>query len=489
MSSKFSSFEPNISSSSTTILNNPFLSTSFLLILSALWAYYIGRKGNTIISRLCLCFPSLLILVYLPFCFNRLTQPFFVYAASGIFSWWSAFKLLSFCLGRGPLIDPKHTLKSFTLIYIVPAAFITKEKQKLLSLTTLQVSGRILLLYFISKFISSQLLVVLIEYLHQYTIPCTTTTGVPSSIVSPACTLSLRCLLFLEHWLFSWVVYMCFSFVMDLPLGLVKSNIFGINPNQTAYFHTVSHFDKPYLSISFREFWNYRWNLSAGTILRELIYEPIIDYYTGSGISHIYTSKNDNKHISTTISQNNNKNMSSKITTSPGEITHEASQPSIPPRPTIPVSIRVLGVLATFFVSGLCHEMIMFHCSSYAGITGNMIAFFTLNGLMCCIEPIVETQFVYLYWKLTGQHNPLTVKDQLKQWKVHNRMYRIIRRFITLCLISILAELFWWTPFTKTQLDERMLNEWKQWQINGLWFVTMILNDYVIHVGKWIKIQ
>ena len=35
------------------------------------------------------------------------------------------------------------------------------------------------------------------------------------------------------------------------------------------------HFDSPYLSTSLGDFWGRRWNLSAGNVLRFLVYEPI----------------------------------------------------------------------------------------------------------------------------------------------------------------------------------------------------------------------
>ena len=37
------------------------------------------------------------------------------------------------------------------------------------------------------------------------------------------------------------------------------------------------HFDEPYLSTSFKDWWSRRWNLTVGNCLRFLIYDPIIE--------------------------------------------------------------------------------------------------------------------------------------------------------------------------------------------------------------------
>ena len=43
------------------------------------------------------------------------------------------------------------------------------------------------------------------------------------------------------------------------------------------------HFDQPYISKSIREFWGKRWNLVAGSALRSLVYDPIVE---GRLLSH-----------------------------------------------------------------------------------------------------------------------------------------------------------------------------------------------------------
>jgi hypothetical protein len=37
------------------------------------------------------------------------------------------------------------------------------------------------------------------------------------------------------------------------------------------------HFDRPFVASSFSDLWGKRWNLVAGTTLRNLFYDPIIE--------------------------------------------------------------------------------------------------------------------------------------------------------------------------------------------------------------------
>ena len=85
-------------------------------------------------------------------------------------------------------------------------------------------------------------------------------------------------------------------------------------------------FDKPYLSTSLQDFWGRRWNLMASAVLRPAVY--------------------------------------------------------------IPVRARLgapAGVLATFLVSGLMHEVIAYYIT-FRLPTGQLTAFFLLHGGSVCAE-------------------------------------------------------------------------------------------------------
>ena len=39
----------------------------------------------------------------------------------------------------------------------------------------------------------------------------------------------------------------------------------------------MPHFDRPWLTTSISEFWSARWNLVIGALLRDLVYDPILE--------------------------------------------------------------------------------------------------------------------------------------------------------------------------------------------------------------------
>uniref|UniRef100_A0ACD5YB21 Uncharacterized protein n=1 Tax=Avena sativa TaxID=4498 RepID=A0ACD5YB21_AVESA len=87
-------------------------------------------------------------------------------------------------------------------------------------------------------------------------------------------------------------------------------------------------FDRPYLASSLRDFWGRRWNIMVSAILRPSVYDPV---RTRSG--------------------------------SPAA-----------------------AVLATFVVSGLMHEVIVYYLSLQWRSDGVMAAFFLLHGVCCVLE-------------------------------------------------------------------------------------------------------
>lgn len=85
-------------------------------------------------------------------------------------------------------------------------------------------------------------------------------------------------------------------------------------------------FDKPYLSASLQDFWGRRWNLMASAVLRPAVYIPV------------------------------------------------RARLGVP-----------AGVLATFLVSGLMHEVIAYYLT-FRLPTGQLTAFFVLHGASVCAE-------------------------------------------------------------------------------------------------------
>ncbi|EER90132.1 hypothetical protein BDA96_10G274500 [Sorghum bicolor] len=86
-------------------------------------------------------------------------------------------------------------------------------------------------------------------------------------------------------------------------------------------------FNKPYLSASLQDFWGRRWNLMASAVLRPSVYDPVRARLGAAA-----------------------------------------------------------GVLATFLVSGLMHEVVVCYYLTLRAPTGELTAFFLLHGACVCAE-------------------------------------------------------------------------------------------------------
>ncbi len=64
-----------------------------------------------------------------------------------------------------------------------------------------------------------------------------------------------------HHIIFGACIYLFASLMMDVPTGFLQQ--FGISFAGDKLM-LLPHFDEPYLSISLREFWSRRWNITAG---------------------------------------------------------------------------------------------------------------------------------------------------------------------------------------------------------------------------------
>jgi hypothetical protein len=98
-------------------------------------------------------------------------------------------------------------------------------------------------------------------------------------------------------------------------------------------------FDRPYLASSLRDFWGRRWNLMVSAILRPSVYDPV---RAGAG--------------------------------------------------------KAPAVLATFLVSGLMHEVMMYYLALRPP-TGEMTAFFLLHGVCCVAEESCARRWAESGWR------------------------------------------------------------------------------------------
>ncbi|CAM0904139.1 unnamed protein product [Alopecurus aequalis] len=135
-------------------------------------------------------------------------------------------------------------------------------------------------------------------------------------------------------------------------------------------------FDRPYLSASLRDFWGRRWNLSVPAVLRPCVYRPV-----------------------------------------------RACLGSVP-----------AGVLATFLVSGLVHELMFFYITLQPP-TGEATAFFAMHGACAVAEA----------W-----------------WARHDKWWRPPRLVATpLALAFVIVTAFWlfFPPITRPGADKVVIAE------------------------------
>ncbi|TVU13304.1 hypothetical protein EJB05_40352, partial [Eragrostis curvula] len=138
-------------------------------------------------------------------------------------------------------------------------------------------------------------------------------------------------------------------------------------------------FDQPYLASSLRDFWGRRWNLIVSAILRPSVYEPV---RARAG--------------------------------------------------------KAAGAFATFLVSGLMHEAMVYYITHEAP-TGEMLAFFLLHGVSCVAEALCSR-----LWAARG-------------WRTPPRPVATL-----LVVVYVSATAFWWffPPICRDGRDDKLLAEW-----------------------------
>ncbi|CAA7021115.1 unnamed protein product [Microthlaspi erraticum] len=143
--------------------------------------------------------------------------------------------------------------------------------------------------------------------------------------------------------------------------------------------------NEPYLATSLQDFWGRRWNLIVPAILRPAVYVPA------------------------------------------RRITEQkmSSDQSL-----------FLGVLATFIVSGVVHELIFF-CFTREMPTGEVTWFFVLHGVCTAVEVVVKrTAFA-------------------RRW----RMSPIVSRVLTVGFVVVTSGWLFFPPLIRSGMIERLVNE------------------------------
>ncbi|TVU13324.1 hypothetical protein EJB05_40372, partial [Eragrostis curvula] len=138
-------------------------------------------------------------------------------------------------------------------------------------------------------------------------------------------------------------------------------------------------FDRPYLATSLRDFWGRRWNLMVSAILRPSVYGPV---RARAG--------------------------------------------------------KAAAALATFLVSGLMHEVMVYY-SSLEPPTGEMLAFFFLHGVSCVVEELCVRRWTKRGWP------PLP---------------RPVATMLVAMFVGATAFWLFFPPLCRDGRDDKILEEW-----------------------------
>ncbi len=177
------------------------------------------------------------------------------------------------------------------------------------------------------------------------------------------------------------------------------------------------HFDQPWFSSSVVTFWSRRWDLAAGNVLRQLIYDPIVE----------------RKIIGSTTAATADTTTATTTTTE-----SDIKQPQVVPQSTTTTSIqwsKVLGSSASFLTSGLVHECIFWYLTGHTS-GGVWLSFFTIQIPIILIE-----RTVLHYLKHRGIHVPLPL---MTIW--------------TISFVCISSARLFWAPAEKVGLVKKVIS-------------------------------
>ncbi|KXZ44759.1 hypothetical protein GPECTOR_62g874 [Gonium pectorale] len=222
--------------------------------LTALWVLAAVRRQRPGWARLSAAAPVVIGNLLIPLVLDHqgeLAEPLIITPFAGVFSL-AAFKLLAFCIGRGPMVPSWLTPAQFSgvfLLPIVPIQVFTVGPQDAARLHTVK-QGRQLLLDSWASTGACGRAVVRVAMLVSWVLAVP---GIPVMV---------------RHWLYTLASATFLTGVFDV-LAAGAHVALGITSAPT--------FDKPWLCDSFQDFWARRWNLTTTYMMRVLVYEPIIE--------------------------------------------------------------------------------------------------------------------------------------------------------------------------------------------------------------------
>jgi hypothetical protein len=481
---------------------------------SACFVHAFVGPQRTSHRRLLVAVPAFLALLLTPLLFNPQTQAFGVVSSAAIFGWWSCFKAVGFAFRRGPLMQADGLLQ-FIVVFTLPLAFERRARgtparrhgpavrhaspPEEVPLWLYGVEGAV---KFGCALLCMQWVVALREA------PAVPTGLVPSAdlpstwhfdaLKGAVANAALQRRTAVMHFLYMWIVYLTASVLMDVPaisLRLWQSATrlraaekardscsggrdsgSGAIDSPPVYreeepgVRLRPHFRQPYLSVSLADFWARRWNMTASSLLREVVYEPICDsgnhgvarQQTASGTGSVMTAGGAVSGASKPSAPDNE--VPGKLAAPNPDVSgiHSGMQSSgaEAARPkhaqhTHPSTARMLlAQLAAFTASGVAHEIILAYANRV--ITGEWFLFFFGHGVLTVAEALVDRWMRRRVKSESGGIVSGVCRVFLHPW---------LRRPLTLAVMALTAELAFWPPVERAGLDMRCLRNFEHfWQ-------------------------
>lgn len=136
------------------------------------------------------------------------------------------------------------------------------------------------------------------------------------------------------------------------------------------------YFNKPYLARSFGDFWARRWNITVSSCLRNAVYEPVEEFLDNSNNQQrTFATDHDTERRYAAAGGGAAQQLT------PVNGNHKQGSGAS-------WKAKASGTLATFFVSGVMHELIVYYVTRE--VTGEMIVFFCLHGTFVTAESVLR---------------------------------------------------------------------------------------------------
>eukprot|EP00850_Spirogloea_muscicola_P007196 SM000036S13240 [mRNA] locus=s36:31912:33299:- [translate_table: standard] len=341
-----------------------------------------------------------------------------------VVTWVASFRLLAACWARGPLVDPaiaRSTLRTAAALSL-PLHFITKRRRNS-STSATQPKSWVLLAGCCAAKTAAMVPIVLVA--HRW-----------HNHISPAI---LDAIFSVNLYLFATAVCEGLAAPAVALLGIV----------------VASPFEHPYLATSLEDFWARRWNLVVSGVLRDTIYQPLLDLLCchGSQQASQQMTTIDGKVRAPDISADSVKEpLTGDAVCLNGHLNfgHAHNQASSGLRRRVqeqdlkahsalstppPLWARLVAMQAAFIVSGVMHELAVYYLTF--SMTGDMLAFFTLHGAATVAELVLR-----------------------KLAQLHGRPYpRTLGRVLTLSFAFVTGHLLFFQALRRSGAHLRALGE------------------------------